>query len=278
MDVIEELGGLAATHELYAHGETKRSIRSAVALGMLWRVRKGWYAAAGTATDLVRAARVGGRLACVSACGHYGWWVPERSGLHVAVTPQSCQLRSSTDSFERLADERVRIHWVDAPSPGASRLIVDPLSALAEVAICLPAEDAFAVWESAIVRSRIPTAELNAMLRRLPARARLAVSAAGDRSGSGTESVFAFRLRRLGIPFRQQVQIGPHRVDFVIGRRLVIEIDSRAHHDRASDTRRDAELSALGFRVLRFPYDLVMHRWPLVLAALVGAMQRGDHR
>jgi very-short-patch-repair endonuclease len=276
MDAIHSLGGLAATHELYALGETRRSLRSAVALGMIWRVRKGWYAAAGTHPDLVRAARVGGRLSCVSAGAWFGWWVPERTALHVAVTPQSSQLRSSTDSFRRLGDESVHVHWVD--EPGRSRLVVDQLEALRQIACCLPAEDAFAVWESAIVRSRVTASDLRSVRRVLPVRARLAVAGAGALSGSGTESAFAFRLRRLGIAFRQQVQIGRHRVDFLIGRSLVIEIDSRAHHDRASDTRRDAELSAAGFRVLRFPYELVMHEWPVVLAALIGAMERGDHR
>ena len=96
-------------------------------------------------------------------------------------------------------------------------------------------------------------------------------------SESGTESIFRWGMLAAGIRFRQQVRLGPDRVDFLIGERLVIEIDSRAHHDPTKDCERDARLGILGYRVLRFMYSQVTGDWATVLAAVLAAIARGDH-
>ena len=48
-----------------------------------------------------------------------------------------------------------------------------------------------------------------------------------------------------------QVQIGDHRVDFLIDGRLAVECDGAAYHDPESDRSRDRALAAMGVRVLR---------------------------
>jgi very-short-patch-repair endonuclease len=98
-------------------------------------------------------------------------------------------------------------------------------------------------------------------------------------SDSGTESLLKLELLRLGIPFIQQALIdGVGAVDFLIGERLVIEVDSRAHHsDPYRDRRRDAELGIRGYRVLRFMYSQIVYEWPVVEAAILAAMLRADH-
>lgn len=103
-----------------------------------------------------------------------------------------------------------------------------------------------------------------------------------DRSESGTEFLFRYRISKSGIHPSPQVTIADvGRVDFVIGERLVVEVDGAAYHtDPArfeADRRRDAVLSAKGFRTLRFSYHQVMSRWPTVEAAVLGAIIRGDH-
>ena len=53
--------------------------------------------------------------------------------------------------------------------------------------------------------------------------------------------------------FRRQHVIAPYIVDFAcLERWLIIEADGAQHADSVSDLRRDAHLSRLGFRVLRF--------------------------
>jgi very-short-patch-repair endonuclease len=53
--------------------------------------------------------------------------------------------------------------------------------------------------------------------------------------------------------FRRQHVIAPYIVDFAcLERSLIIEADGSQHTDSRSDLRRDAYLSRLGFRILRF--------------------------
>lgn len=84
------------------------------------------------------------------------------------------------------------------------------------------------------------------------------------------------------VELRQQVRVrGIGRVDFLIGDGLVIEVDGAEFHtsrtDFEEDRRRDALLSALGYRVLRFSYNQIASRWPEVEAAIRAAVARGDH-
>lgn len=97
---------------------------------------------------------------------------------------------------------------------------------------------------------------------------------------SGTETLFWLRMRHPSP--RRQIQIaGVGRVDFLFGTRLVIEIDGAEFHADVdhfeADRRRDALLSTLGFRVLRFSYRQVMFDWPAVERAVRAALERGDH-
>jgi len=59
-----------------------------------------------------------------------------------------------------------------------------------------------------------------------------------------------------GIHVRRQAPIGPYVVDFVVQEhRLIIEVDGEHHftaEGMARDTRRDAWLAGVGYRVLRF--------------------------
>ncbi|WP_092916499.1 endonuclease domain-containing protein [Agrococcus baldri] len=89
-------------------------------------------------------------------------------------------------------------------------------------------------------------------------------------------------LRRAGIRFVQQPELLPGEfTDFLIGKSLVVEIDSLAWHgsreQMANDRRRDAELTALGYRILRFTYEQVMFEPELVLDIVLGLVRRNVH-
>lgn len=91
------------------------------------------------------------------------------------------------------------------------------------------------------------------------------------------------RLHLLGIRLRCQVIItGVGKVDFVIGRRLILEADGRENHEgttkRHKDLVRDAAASRLGYETLRFDYAQIVHNWPAVQDAIVSALTRlRDH-
>jgi very-short-patch-repair endonuclease len=269
-------GGLAATHELLRSGHSQSRLRSAVASGEILRVRKGWYAVPDLPLAVQRAARVGGRLTCVSAAVEAGLWVPHHlARLHVAVSPNACQLRAAGNFRARLGrGDPVVVHWDDVPD---TRLEVPPAVVIAEVCRCQPPNFAFVVCESALHRGYLSWPEWQRVLESLPSATARALSEVDHLSESGTESMFKRGMLTAGIPFRQQIRLGRDCVDFLVGKRLVVEIDSRAHHDPTADCERDARLSILGFRVLRFIYTQITDDWPTVLASVQAAIARGDH-
>lgn len=75
-----------------------------------------------------------------------------------------------------------------------------------------------------------------------------------------------------GWKFRRRVPLGARIVDFYCPEaRLVVEITGAAE-DRQSVLRQDAELSALGYGVLRLPRDVVLNRPAAARAEIVGAL------
>ncbi|MEO7895849.1 MAG: DUF559 domain-containing protein [Pseudolysinimonas sp.] len=99
---------------------------------------------------------------------------------------------------------------------------------------------------------------------------------------SGTETLVRLRLRTRGIAHRSQVSIaGVGRVDFVVGDRLVIEVDGRAWHDEESqfenDRARDARLVSMGFVVMRFSYRRVMHDLGEIEREILAIVRAGEH-
>jgi very-short-patch-repair endonuclease len=65
-----------------------------------------------------------------------------------------------------------------------------------------------------------------------------------------------------GVKFRRQAPVGPYIADFFCFRhRLIIELDGPPHDSderKGRDAARDAWLRDQGFRVLRFPNDLII--------------------
>jgi very-short-patch-repair endonuclease len=88
--------------------------------------------------------------------------------------------------------------------------------------------------------------------------------------------------RGIGAKFRRQVPIGPYVADFVCAQaKLVVELDGVPHEVPQrilQDAERDAWLQAGGWRVLRFPNDLVIGGGDLILQEIRRAIEglRGE--
>lgn len=285
---IRHLGNFAATHELYAAGIPRRALAAAVQRGAIIRVRQGWYSVPGVHPVLLAAARVGGRAGCISGGKMHGMWEPPHENLHVSVEHDDCRLRTPRDMRKRLADVRpagATPHWRQHPAPG-SRLLLSPLACLEEAMRCQSPEYAVAIADSALrqperwIPALVSLEEWRDLLQRIPGRAR-ALSLATGVCETGTESLTNFRLAPHRLPLRPQVLIDGKRVDFLIGRNLVVEVDGVEYHidpERfEADRTRDAQLSVLGYRVLRFSYNQVIYRWDEVEASILAAVFRGDH-
>jgi very-short-patch-repair endonuclease len=275
---ISDRGGLAATHELAADGFGRPALSRELGAGRIIRVRQGWYARAGTAPDLVAAARIGGRLSCMSALDAMGIWVATDGRTHVAVSPHDCQLRSARDSRRRRRPgDPVAVHWRE--HPGRSRLIVDLFSALHDLCHCASSESVTASVDSFLRQYPARRRDLLAFADTVPMIHRESFLSADGICESGTETIFWLRMKRLA-PRRQVRIAGIGRVDFILGERLIVEIDGEEFHSGPeqfeADRRRDAALSSLGYRVLRFSYRQVMFEWASVEAAVRAAIARGD--
>jgi very-short-patch-repair endonuclease len=104
-----------------------------------------------------------------------------------------------------------------------------------------------------------------------------------DITRSELERLFLRVCRRHRFPSPEvNARVGPYEVDFLFrGASLIVETDGFRHHgNRAafeSDRARDAELQAMGYRVLRFTYRQVRND-PQAVAASVRAVLEHEPR
>ena len=243
----------------------------AVAQGLLTRVRRSWLIGPTADDALVRAVAAGGRLSCVSAASRNGLWVPPHSALHIAVKPTA----------SRVPSDGIVAHWSIGPAPVGRYAAEDHLlNALLLVAECVSRDLALTVWESAVRRGLVQTGVLARVDWRSP-RAREVADACSALSDSGLESIFLARIGGLGVGIRQQVWIDGHPVDFLIGDRLVVQLDGFEHHSSPAARRRDmdadARLMLLGYTVVRFDYQQVMFEWERVEEVLATAIAQRLH-
>lgn len=87
------------------------------------------------------------------------------------------------------------------------------------------------------------------------------------------------RAKRLaGCKFRRQQRLEPYVVDFVcFETRLIVEADGSQHLDSEYDSRRDAWLTAQGFRILRFWNNDVLTNPEGVLTVILAALAATPH-
>jgi very-short-patch-repair endonuclease len=275
---VHRRGGIAATFELLRDGHTSHRLTAAVRSGEVIRVRQGHYACPELAAEELAAYRVGGRLTGLSGARRHGLWTPRSGVLEVLVKAGARALRTPHDPRLRLVEApgAAQVRWRDHGVTG-TRTLANAVECIRDVVRTQPTIVAFAVIESALHRGVVTKGQQRALLRGRPGDL---LQRASRLSESGGESLLAFHLLALGLDFRQQVNVnGVGRVDFLVGDRLVIEVDGAQFHTGPAfenDRRRDAALSALGFRVLRFSYTQVERRPGEVVAAILAARARGD--
>jgi very-short-patch-repair endonuclease len=179
----------------------------------------------------------------------------------------------------------VSVHWLRGgatPETGPNSWRVSLPVALRQVVRWCDKETAIACLDTALERG-LGRPDMLALFTNEPAESRIVASRARAGSESGIESLVRQRLNARGIRPRQQVGIrGVGRVDMVLGRNLVVEVDGvEFHSDRVAfenDRRRDAQLVALGFRVMRFSYSRVVGDWPACEEAILAALAHSSFR
>ncbi len=276
-DVVKWLrahGHIAHRDDLMRAGFGIPLLREIVREGIARRFRRAWIALPEVSGDLAAAAAAGGRITCTSLARRRGWWMPEAVGheLHLHLVPGSAGPGPGWPGV---------LHWTKPVDMVTQKSLVASIEdALAHIAVCQPFDTALVLWESAARREGLSAD----VLRRIPFVSRAARELAAEVTGladSGLESLVVIPLRRSGLPVRQQVQLAGHRVDALIGDRLVLQIDGYEFHSdsaqRTSDIAHDAELRLRGYTVIRLSYAQVVHDWPGVERVIRRAVAVGLH-
>ena len=268
--VMAETDGIARFSRLRARGLSRHDIDDCVRAGVISRVRRGWFALPGADRMLVNAARAGVVVSCLTQAKRLGLWVHEEPMTpHVGATPGSTGGKP----------KGVHVHWAQPVVPRHPDALIDPIeNVLALVAACEPFEQALATWESALNKGLVTREALHGYSWKPAARRILAE--AHPFSDAGLETYLRPRLRWLRQPLFFQIWIAGHRVDALIGSRLVLQIDGATHvgAQRAQDIRHDAQLRLMGYHVIRVGYHHMMHEWHAVQDLIMRAVAQGLHR
>ncbi|WP_307785460.1 endonuclease domain-containing protein [Microbacterium hibisci] len=266
--VLRSLGGIARTRTLESFGIREHARSRLVSEGVFERVGRNWISLPGTDPELRAAAAASAVLTCITQARRLGLWQVAESVPHLAL---------ATNGRRRI--ERAHLHWATPAVPRHPDSLVDPIeNVLVLVAQCQSHDAALAIWESALRREAVRKEALERL--KLPPAARRLCAEASVWSDSGLESPVIPRLRWLRLPIRQQIWIARHRVDFLIGDRLVLQVDGGTHvgPQREEDIRHDAELTLLGYHVIRVGNGQITQRWHEVQDLIMRAVAQGLHR
>ena len=267
---VRTLGGVVATAALQREGVSADTLTAAVTHGALLRLRRRWVAVPDADPFLIAAARAGVTLACSTAAVRHGLWVLATGEVHVAAPPHAGRISVAAGT---------RVHRCRPLVPRHPENLVDGVvNVLGVVSRCLPDEQALAIWNSALNKKLVTLDEM----RRYPLTSRgLELAArATPLADSGLETFLIVRLAWLGVRLSPQMWILGHRVDLLIGEKLVVQADG-GHHvgaQREADIRHDALLALNGYHVIRVSYHQLVDDWPSVQHSIVSAIAQGLHR
>lgn len=269
-EIVASFGGVVRTARLGEAGISRSSIDHAMREGTLLRVRRGWVAVPGADVMLVSAAKAGVVLTCLTQAERLGLWVHERPAQHhVGANPHGAPVTS----------EHIHVHWARPLVPRHPDALTDPIeNVLALVADCEPYEQALATWESALNKGLVDLSILSKLPLKTAAR-RIADNATPF-ADAGLETYLRPRLRWLRVPLTFQIWIAGHRVDALLGQRLVLQVDGGTHvgAQRVEDNRHDAQLRLMGYTVIRVSYTQVMFAWEGVQDQIMRAVAMGLHK
>lgn len=267
---VATAGGVARRTRMVDLGHTQRTVSDAIAAGLLMVIRRVWLALPAADAHLLAAARAGVVVTCVTRARRLGLWVPgDGKRSHVAAHPHAGRVS---------VVKGTRVHRAAPLVPRDPHALEDVIeNVLAMVCACQPFEAALAIVESALNKGLV---HKRALLE-LPfsAHARRVLEVASPFSDSGLETYVLVRLTWLKLRIVPQAWIGGRRVDFLIGARLVLQIDGKHHvgRQRASDNEHDAILRLMGFHVIRVGYIQITEDWPGVQSLIMQAVALGLH-
>ncbi|MFH5878923.1 endonuclease domain-containing protein [Arthrobacter sp. NA-172] len=271
MDALEYLtsvGGVARVGLLRANGYAPSAIRKLASAGG-HQPRKGVWAIPSADPEYLTAILNNGHLTCGSAATRYGLWIKDKPGrVHLAT--RHCRGRG----FVRHGGLRLPLEN-SVPVASVEDTVIHALT-------CLPEVDAISIAQSAMQQFGVPLAMLES---EIPANyygnARRLLAKADFLSESVPEISARLLFESEGLTFRRQVKIrGVGRVDFLIGRRLIVEVNGYAFHSSREAWRKDmARLNAAqlrGFVLLSFAPETIWNNPEHVMEEIRAVLARDD--
>lgn len=274
VDLLHRFGGVATRWQLIL-ASSEPDLKRAVAAGEIVRDAPGRYAVP-VADKARRAAnRLSGVVSHRSAALHWGWELKVVPDLPDVTIPRKRHLKPDQAGG-------VALHWVDLDRDDVEKLVTTRERTLVDCMRSLPFDEALTVADSALRHKDITKERLVELADSIKGpgapQARRVAREADGRAANPFESVLrAISLDIAGLDLQPQVVIADERgrgqVDLADTRlRWVIEADSYTWHgDRPAfvrDCRRYTRLVLLGWHVLRFVWEDVMHNQDYVRECL----------
>lgn len=289
--------------DLVANGFSAKGITRAVKSGDVTRLRRNHYVVGSSArADADKAIRIGGRLSCISAIALAGddVFVMTDGHVHVQVPRAASRLRSPDATsrpanardnrasrrarrWNRTATPSIRLHWDDHTESPHSCDSVALADAVRQLVRCQSAQHVVATLDSLLHHGLMTRDALEEVFDGLPPRYRVLFRLVDARAESGTESLVRLMLRRLGAQLELQVTLsGVGRVDIIVDGWLIIECDSKAHHEgwdaQRRDRRRDLAAARLGYTTVRLLAEDILYRPDEIFQALRQTLAFGSRR
>lgn len=289
-----EIPGIIHRSTLQAKGVSRRRRQSWLASGAMRSVPP-WYITPEAPPDIVVLLEHGMRPTCLDAASLHGLWVPVHEGTHV-FRPRSTSSRGDLEKVlaapirrrrgEPLADrdpQPLVLHRTELRSWVDDHPVPDLGIALEHAGRCLPTVKAAVLFESALHRRLPSRRDADRVIALLPQRFGRPLGRIRGDAESGTETMVRWWLEARRIPVRSQGLFprDDRRMDLLVGRRWVIECDSREFHDDPDgyeqDRARDLHLVAHGYQVTRLSWKQVCVEWASTEAMLRAVLSRGEH-
>jgi very-short-patch-repair endonuclease len=266
---LERLGGICDRRSLVALCG-RHALDSALAEGDVTRIGRNLYALPSVDAAIAAAARVHGVVSHLSAALIHGWKV-KSPPARPCVTVRRNRSRVDADGVE--------IRWASLTDADLAAGVTDPVRTVIDCARVLPFGEALAVADSALRSGKVDREALLEAAWASPRSGRPAalrvVQAADGRAANPFESALraiALDVPGLGVVPQGAVDAIGH-ADLTDDRlRLAIEAESFEFHALPEafryDVRRYTSMTRLGWLVVRFVWEDVMHRPAYVRAVL----------
>ena len=259
---LAQLGGTsrqAAWRRLVGAKEAERAIAAGEVLSL-----PRWQVALPGLGDAERAAvAAGGTVSHLSAALQHGWKVKAAPRCPTITVPRNRRIPAGLP--------HCRLFWADLPDPEVAHGVTTPLQTVVDCARAYDRDVALSVADSALRSGQVTTMELHAAAEASPRRGRPQALWVAEHASALAANPFESVLREIaldvpGLQIRPQGWVGrAGRADLVDDRLLIaIEADSWEHHGAPElfrrDVRRYTDFARLGWVVVRFVWEDVMHQ------------------